>query len=84
MAVPQQLLEQLLALDADARREIAHTLLDSVEGEAEGDVGSSAPERARLEAALERSIEQCKRGETVPADEVFRELRQKRAARASR
>ena len=83
MAVPQQLLQQLLALDEDLRLEIAHVLLDSVENE-DHDDGMSDAERAKLHAALERSIEQCERGETVPADEVFRELRAKRAAPAAR
>jgi hypothetical protein len=31
MAVPQQLLQQLLALDESVRLEIAHTLLESVD-----------------------------------------------------
>jgi hypothetical protein len=83
MAVPQQLLQQLLSLDEDVRLEIARALLDSVEGDDQDD-GMSDAERAKLHAALQRSIEQCQRGETVPADEVFRELRAKRAARAAR
>ena len=85
MAVPDELLQQLLALDKPVRLEIAHALLDSVEGEDDGDGdGMSDAERAKLHAALQRSIEQCERGETVPADEVFRELRAKRAARTAR
>lgn len=85
MGVPQQLLQQLLALDESVRLEIAHALLDSVERETDGeDDGMTDAERAKLHAALQRSIEQCERGETVSADEVFRELRAKRAARAAR
>lgn len=83
MAVPQQLLEQLLSLDEDVRLEIAQALLDSVESE-DHDDGMSDAEHAKLHAALQRSIEQCGRGEIVPANEVFRELRAKRAARAAR
>jgi predicted transcriptional regulator len=81
MAVPQQLLQQLLALDEAVRLEIAHTLLKSVD-EAVDDMSDG--ERARLEAALERSLAQADAGQTVPADEVFRALRAKRAARAAR
>jgi hypothetical protein len=44
----------------------------------------SNEERARLEAALERSLAQADAGLTVPADEVFRALRARRAARAAR
>ena len=40
----------------------------------------SDEELARLEAALERSLAQADAGQTVPADEVFRALRAKRAA----
>lgn len=82
MAVPQQLLQQLLALDESVRLEIAHTLLRSVD-EAVGD-DMSDEDRARLEAALERSLAQADAGQTVPADEVFRTLRARRAARAAR
>ena len=32
-------------------------------------------ERADLEAAIDRSIEQADRGETIPAEEVLRRLR---------
>jgi hypothetical protein len=82
MAVPQQLLQQLLALDEAVRLEIAHTLLKSVDEAVDDDM--SDEERARLEAALERSLVQADAGQTVPADEVFRALRAKRAARAAR
>jgi predicted transcriptional regulator len=82
MAVPQQLLQQLLALDESVRREIAHTLLESVDETV--DDAMSADERARLDAALERSLAQADAGRTVPADEVFRALRAKRSARVAR
>jgi hypothetical protein len=48
MAVPQQLLQQLLALDEAVRLEIAHTLLKSVDETV--DDAMSDEERARLEA----------------------------------
>lgn len=82
MAVPQQLLQQLLALDESVRLEIAHTLLKSVDETVDDNM--SDEDRARLEAALERSSAQADAGQTVPSDEVFRALRAKRAARAAR
>jgi len=82
MAVPQQLLQQLLALDESVRLEIAHTLLESVD--AAVDDHMSNDERARLEVTLERSLAQADAGQTVPADEVFRALRARRASRVAR
>ena len=82
MAIPQHLLQQLLALDESVRLEIAHALLKSVDKVVDDDM--SDEERTRLEAALERSLAQADAGQTVPADEVFRVLRAKRAARAAR
>ena len=73
MSVPQQLLQQLLALDETVRLEIAHALLNSVDETVDDDM--SDEDRARLEAALERSLAQADAGQTVPADEVFRALR---------
>jgi len=78
--VPQQLLQQLLALDESVRLELAHTLLKSVDTPTDIDEA----ERDRLYAALERSIEQADRGETVPFDDVMAALRAKRTARATR
>jgi hypothetical protein len=80
MAVPQQLLQQLLALDEDVRLEIAHTLLESVD--AWVDDGMSDDERKRLDAALDRSIAQADAGQGIPVEQVFAEIRAKRAARA--
>jgi len=80
MAVPQQLLQQLLALDESARLEIVHVLLESVNAED----GMSDQEREKLYAALERSIAQADAGQTVPFDEVMAALRAKRSARATR
>jgi len=82
MAIPLHLLQQLLALDESVRLEIAHILLESVD--ASVDHAMSDDERKRLDAALDRSIAQADAGQTVPADEVFRALRAKRAARATR
>ena len=78
MAVPTKLLEQLLALDEDARQEIAHRLLKSVDDDVSDDMNED--ERQRLEAALERSLAQAEAGQTVPASDVFRALRAKRSA----
>jgi hypothetical protein len=80
MAVPQQLLQQLLALDEDVRLEIAHTLLESVD--AWVDDGMSDDERKRLDAALDRSIAQADAGQGIPVEQLFAEIRAKRAAGA--
>jgi integrase len=60
MAVPQQLLQQLLTLDESVRLEIAHALLESVDTGVDREM--SDDDRARLEAALERS----RRGPSCP------------------
>jgi hypothetical protein len=80
MAVPQQLLQQLLALDESVRLEIAHTLLKSVDEAVDDNM--SDEERARLDAALDRSIAQAEAGQGIPVEQVIAELRAKRAARA--
>jgi len=80
MAVPRQLLQQLLALDESVRLEIAHTLLKSVDGSVDIDDA----EREKLYVVLQRSIEQADRGETVPFDDVMTALRAKRSARTAR
>lgn len=80
MAVPQQLLQQLLALDESMRLEIAYTLLKSVDASTDVDEA----ERENLYAALQRAIDQADRGETVPFDEVMAALRAKRTVRAAR
>ena len=59
MAVPQQLLEQLLALDESVRLELAHALLASVEAD---DQGMSDADRQTLCAATDRSLEQAAAG----------------------
>jgi len=82
MAVPQQLLQQLLALDESVRLEIAHTLIKSVDASTDDDMDTA--EREKLYAALEHSIEQADRGQTVPFDDVMATLRAKRTARATR
>jgi predicted transcriptional regulator len=82
MAVPQQLLQQLLALDESVRLEIAHTLLESVDARVDQEMNDD--ERKRLDAALDRSIAQADAGQTVPFDEVMAALRAKRTTRAAR
>lgn len=83
MAVPQQLLQQLLALDEPVRLEIAHALLASVEGDDDDD-GMTDADREKLYAAIDRSLAQADAGQTVPFDEVMAALRAKRTARATR
>ncbi len=62
------------------RLEIAHALLASVDD----DDGMSEAERDKLDAVIERSLEQADAGQTVPFDEVMAALVTKRAARAPR
>jgi hypothetical protein len=79
MAVPQQLLQQLLALDESVRLEIAHTLLESVDTRVDGDM--SDDERTRLDAALDRSLAQADAGQGIPVEQAIAAIRAKRAAR---
>jgi predicted transcriptional regulator len=80
MAVPQHLLQQLLALDESVRLEIAHTLLESVDAGA--DDGMNDAERKRLDAALDRSLAQADAGRGIPVEQAIAEIRAKRSARA--
>ncbi len=80
MAVPQQLLQQLLALDESVRLEIAHALLESVDAWVVHDM--SDDERKRLDAALDRSIAQANAGQGIPVEQAIAEIRARRAARA--
>jgi hypothetical protein len=80
MAVPQHLLQQLLALDESVRLEIAHALLESVDTWLDHEM--SDDERKRLDAALDRSIAQAEAGQGIPVEQVIAEIRAKRAARA--
>jgi hypothetical protein len=80
MAVPQQLLQQLLALDESVRLDIAHTLLESVDSWVDHEMSND--ERTRLDAALDRSIAQADAGQGIPVEQAIAEIRAKRAARA--
>jgi hypothetical protein len=80
MAVPQQLLQQLLALDESVRLEIAHTLLESVDPSVDREMSND--ERERLNAALDRSIAQADAGQGIPVEQAIAEIRARRAARA--
>lgn len=79
MAVPQQLLQQLLALDEAARLELAHALLESADAWVDHDM--SDDERNRLDAALDRSIAQADAGQGIPIEQAIAEIRARRAAR---
>ena len=81
MAVPVKILQELLALDEHQRVEIAHALLASVD--AAGD-GMSDVDREKLDASIERSLDQLDAGQTVAFGDVIASLRAKRAARATR
>jgi DNA gyrase/topoisomerase IV subunit B len=80
MAVPQQLLQQLLALDESVRLEIAHALLESVDEAVDDNMSND--ERKRLDAALDRSIAQADAGQGIPVEQAIAEIRARRAARA--
>lgn len=84
MAVSQQLLQELLALDEPVRREIAHALLDSIEPDAEVADGMTEAERATLDAAIARSIDELDAGKGIPLEQALAEIRARRAARAAR
>jgi hypothetical protein len=80
MSVSQPLLQQLLALDAPARLEIAHALLESVDSGA--DAQMSVDERARLDTAIERAMVESDAGEGIPIAQAIAEIRASRAVRA--
>ena len=81
MAIPAQLLEQLLPLDEPARLEIAHALLESVD--AWVDHGMSDEERTTLDASIERSLAQSDAGQGVPIEQAIAAIRARRARRSS-
>ena len=80
MAVPQQLLQQLLALDENVRRELGHALLDSVDTWVDDDL--SAENQKKLDAVIEQSIRESEAGLGIPVEQAISEIRAKRAARA--
>ncbi len=82
MAVPQQLLQQLLALDENVRRELGHALLESVD--TWDDDETTPKEQAQLDAMIEQSIAESDAGLAIPIEQAIDELRAKRAARAAR
>lgn len=77
MAIPAELLNQLLALDEEERLEVALVLLDSIDE----DRVTSEHDRAKLHATIDRALAECDRGETIPFTEVINSLRAKRATR---
>jgi hypothetical protein len=80
MAVPQQLLQQLLALDEEVRRELGHALLDSVD--TWNDDETSPEDRAKLDAVIAQSISESEAGVGIPVEQAIAEIRARRAARA--
>ena len=71
MAVSQALLDQLMDLDDKERLEVAQLLLATVDDDDDLDDA----ERARLHAALERSLDDIKAGRVHDASDVLEELR---------
>ncbi len=82
MAVPHQLLRELLALDEPARRVIPHALLDRIEPDADDADSMTDAERATLDSAIARSIEELDAGKGIPLEQALSEIRARRAARA--
>jgi phytoene/squalene synthetase len=81
MAVSAKLLQQLLALDESQRVEIAHALLASVDDAGDG---TSDADREKLDASIERSLDELDAGRTMAFGDVIASLRAKRTARATR
>ncbi len=79
MAVPPQLLQQLLALDEEVRRELGNALLDSVDTWVDD---ALRPEDQRLlDAVIETSIKESEAGLGIPAEQALTEMVARRAAR---
>ena len=79
MAVPQQLLQQLLALDESVRRELGHALLESVDTWVDDE--TNAKEQVNLDAAFALSIAESEAGLGIPIERAIAEIRAKRTAR---
>ncbi|HEY4180370.1 MAG TPA: hypothetical protein VGM90_26185, partial [Kofleriaceae bacterium] len=60
MGGPQQLLQQLLALDESVRRELGHALLASLDTWVDDDL--TADEQKKLEAVIEQSAKESEAG----------------------
>ncbi len=71
MAVNQALIEQLMKLDDQERLEVAQLLLSTVDDQD----NPADDERARLHAALDRSLKDADAGRLHHADDVLDELR---------
>lgn len=71
MAVNQALIEQLMKLDDLERLEVAQLLLATVDDQD----NLADDERARLHAALDRSLKDADAGRLRDADDVLDELR---------
>lgn len=80
MAVPEQLLQQLLALDEDVRRELGHALLESVDTWVDDE--TSPEEQAKLDGVIAQAISESEAGLGIPIEQAVAEIRAKRAARA--
>ena len=80
MAVPQQLLQQLLALDESVRRELGRALLESVDTWVDDE--TSPEEQAKLDAVIAQSITESEAGMGIPIEQAIAEIRTKRVSRA--
>jgi hypothetical protein len=79
MAVPPQLMEQLLALDEGIRREIAEALFASVD--TWDDDLTTPEEQAELDTIIAQSDAELAAGLGIPAEQAIAELRARREQR---
>jgi hypothetical protein len=79
MAVPKQLLQELLALEEDVRRELGRALLESVDTWVDDE--TSPEEQARLDVVIAQSIAESESGLGIPIEQAIAAIRAKRAAR---
>jgi hypothetical protein len=81
MAIPKELLQQLLALDKNVRGELGRALLDSVDTWVDDEL--SAKSQKKLDAVIEQSIKESDAGRGIPVEQAIAELRAKRRASAA-
>ncbi|MFT3694410.1 MAG: hypothetical protein QM831_14785 [Kofleriaceae bacterium] len=77
MAVSQTLIDQIMKLDDDSRRELLQIVAASLD-DGEADDNLDADERERLHAAIARSEAQFAAGRYRKASEVLEALRARR------
>lgn len=73
MTVLKQLTHEALELSVEERAELAHVLITSIDGNADGDVSST------WDLELDKRVREIREGkvEGVPSEEVFAKLKEK-------